>query len=448
MDDTESGSRELTLDEAVTVAIVLQNTGRLEEAQELYQHVLQAAPDFPRALHFAGVLAHQQQRNDEALTLIARSLELHPGEADWYSNLGIVYQATGEIERAIDAYQHAIALDPGHANAYSNLGVVLRASGKPVDAERAYRTAIQLNPQHIDAYHNLGILLAALDRTREAAACFCKVITLRPKHRDARRLLALAHATVGELDEAVRVLQEWLDEEPGNPVALHMLAACSGRDVPRRASDQFVERTFDSFATSFESKLQQLSYRAPRLIAALLEESGLEADGRLDVLDAGCGTGLCGPLVAPYARRLTGVDLSSGMLARAEEKRIYDALMKSELTDYLRQHPEAFDLIVAADALVYFGDLEGVLASAAQALRPDGLLIFTLEHAAESSGTNDYRLEFHGRYSHTSEYVERLLAASALEPTITRAELRLEGGVPVDGLLVRARKPSERDVRA
>ena len=448
MDDTESGSRELTLDEAVTVAIVLQNNGRLEEAQELYQHVLQAAPDFPRALHFAGVLAHQQLRHDEALTLIARSLELQPGEADWYSNLGIVHQASGEIERAIDAYQRAIALDPDHANAYSNLGVVLRASGKPVDAERAYRTAIQLNPQHIDAYHNLGILLAALNRTREAAACFCKVITLRPKHRDARRLLALAHATVGELDEAAGVLREWLEEEPGNPVALHMLAACSGHDVPPRASDQFVERTFDGFAASFESKLQQLSYRAPLLIAAQLEASGTAAAGRLDVLDAGCGTGLCGPLVAPYARRLTGVDLSSGMLARAEEKRTYDALIKSELTDYLRGNPEAFDLIVAADALVYFGDLASVLASAARALRPDGLLIFTLEHAPESSGAADYRLEFHGRYSHTVEYVEGLLAAFALEPTITRAELRLEGGVPVDGLLVRARKPSERGASA
>src|SRR5688572_13111461 len=357
MDDTESGARELTLDEAVTVAIVLQNNGRLDEAQELYRHVLEAAPDFPRALHFAGVLAHQQQRNPQALTLIVRSLELQPGEADWHSNLGIVYQASGEIERAVDAYQRAIALDPDHANAYSNLGVVLRASGKPTDAERAYRTAIQLNPQHIDAYHNLGILLAAQDRTREAVACFCKVITLRPRHRDARRLLALAHATVGELDQAVQVLQEWLEEEPGNPVALHMLAACSGREVPSRASDQFIERTFDGFAASFGSKLQQLSYRAPMLIAAQLAASGITPLRRLDVLDAGCGTGLCGPLVAPYARRLTGVDLSSGMLGRAEEKRTYDALIKSELTEYLRQNPEAFDVVVAADALVYFGDL-------------------------------------------------------------------------------------------
>ena len=101
-------------------------------------------------------------------------------------------------------------------------------------------------------------------------------------------------------------------EEPRNPIALHMLAACTGRDVPRRASNGFVERTFDSFASSFEAKLQRLSYRAPALVAAMLEDSRLEPLKCLDVLDAGCGTGLCGPLLASYARKLTGVDLSKG----------------------------------------------------------------------------------------------------------------------------------------
>ena len=442
MEDVE-GPRELTLEEAVTVAIVLQNHGRLEEAQELFRLVLEAEPEHPRAVHFAGVLAHQQQRNDEALALIARSLELQPDVADWHSNLGIVYQSCGELERAIASYERAIVLDPTHANAHSNLGVVLRGIGKPEDAERAYRTAIQLDPEHIDAYSNLGILLTALNRPREATACFCKVITLRPKHPDARKLLALAHSTMGELEEASRILEEWLAEEPGHPVALHMLAACSGRDVPARASDQFVEATFDSFAASFESKLEHLSYRAPTLVAAQLKESGIEPARHLDVLDAGCGTGLCGPLVAPYARRLTGVDLSSGMLARAEEKGVYDALIKAELTDYLCEHTRAFDLIVAADALVYFGDLARVLAAAAQALRPGGLLIFTLERATEPRAA-DHRLEHHGRYTHTGEYVERLLAGSRLDATITHADLRLEGGLPVAGLLVRAKRIDER----
>ena len=293
--------------------------------------------------------------------------------------------------------------------------MLFRATGKPSEAEAAYRTAIQLDPDHIDAYTNLGILFGGLKRTEEAAACYSKVITLRPKHKEARKLLALAYCTLGEIDEAVSIFKEWLEEEPESPIALHMLAACTGREVPARASNGFVETTFDSFAASFEAKLERLSYRAPALIAAALQESGVEPAKRLDVLDAGCGTGLCGALVAPYARRLTGVDSSEGMLAQAREKNVYDELAKTELTDYLRTTREAFDLIVSADALVYFGDLEHVVVAAAGALRRNGFFIFTLEHAVTAGAGVDYRLEWHGRYSHTSSYVERLLALAGLQ---------------------------------
>jgi predicted TPR repeat methyltransferase len=440
MDQSETPTRELTLEEAVALAITLQKNEQLVEAQELYRRVLEMAPNHPHALHYAGVLAHQQGRHDEAAALIERSLALEPDRADCYSNLGIVFQSAGKLQRAIDAYEHAIAIDPTHANAHSNLGVLLRATGKPTEAEAAYRTAIQLNPDHIDAYTNLGILLNGLKRTEEAAACFCKVITLRPKHPEARRLLALAHCTLGEIGEAVSIFEEWLEEEPGDPIALHMRAACTGRNMPSRASNGFVERTFDSFAASFESKLEKLSYRAPALVATTLEDSGLKPSKRLDVLDAGCGTGLCGPLLAPFARRLVGVDLSEGMLAHAREKNIYDALIKAELTEYLRDNSKAFDLIVSADTLVYFGDLESVLAAATEALRPNGLLVFTLELMVGGEARVDYRLEFHGRYSHARAYVERLLVAARLQPEILHGELRMESGAPVEGLVIRAKK--------
>jgi predicted TPR repeat methyltransferase len=440
MEQPETPPRELTLEEAVAFAILLQKNEQLAEAQELYRRVLETAPNHPDALHYAGVLAHQQGQSDEAVALIERSLALAPGRADCYNNLGIIFQSTGKLQAAIDAYQRAIAIDPGHANAHSNLGVLLRATGKPLEAETAYRTAIQLNPGHIDAYTNLGILLNALKRPREAAECYCKVITLRPKHREARRLLALAHCVLGDIDEAVNILEEWLDEEPGDAIALHMRAACTGRDVPGRASNGFVERTFDSFASSFESKLEHLSYRAPALVAAMLENSGLEPSKQLDVLDAGCGTGLCGPLLAPYARRLVGVDLSEGMLALAKEKHVYDALIKSELTDHMRDHSAAFDVIVSADTLVYFGDLGCVVVAAAKALRPNGLFIFTLEHAVGAVADINWRLELHGRYSHARAYVERVLTAAGLQPWIAPAELRMESGAPVAGLVIRGTK--------
>jgi predicted TPR repeat methyltransferase len=438
MEPSESSTRELTLEEAVSLAILLQKNEQFVEAQELYRRVLETVPDHPRALHYAGVLAHQQGRNGEALALIERSLAFAPDQTDWHSNLGIVLQSDGRLDAAIDSYTRAIAIDPSHANAHNNLGVLLRATGRPVEAETAYRAAIRLNPEHIDAYTNLGILLNGLKRTEEAAACYCKVITLRPKHREARKLLALAHCTLGEIDKAASILEEWLSEEPENPIARHMLAACTGRDVPDRAANGFIEATFDSFAATFEAKLQRLSYRAPALIGAMLEDSGVEHAPRLDVLDAGCGTGLCGAIVAPFARRMFGVDLSDGMLAHAKSKNIYDELIKSELTEYLRDHSETFDLIVSADTLVYFGDLKGVIAALAGALRPNGLAVFTLERAVGDSV--DYHLELHGRYSHAQAYVERLLAFSGLQSKTIEAELRTEAGAPVPGLVVRAAK--------
>ena len=158
------------------------------------------------------------------------------------------------------------------------------------------------------------------------------------------------------------------------------------------------------------------------------------------MLDAGCGTGLCGPLVAPYARRLVGVDLSARMLARARERGVYDQLVKRELTAFLATPADAFDVIVSADTLVYFGPLEGVVAASAHALRPAGLLIFTVEERPAASGRR-YSISVNGRYCHSRAYLERVLADANLRPEIVPAELRLEAGDPVAGLVVRAAKP-------
>ena len=387
------------------------------------------------------MLAHQQARSEQAVALIERSLELEPDRAGWYSNLGIVLQDRLKLDEAIAAYQRAIALDPNHANGHNNLGVVLRATGKVVEAEAAYRVAIRIDPEHSDAYNNLGVLLNSQKRPYEAAICFSKVITLRPKHPEARRLLALAHCTLGEVDKAVEVFEEWLKEEPDNPIARHMLAACSGRDVPPRASDEFIEATFDSFAASFDSKLAKLSYRAPALVAEMLADSNGDASKSLDVLDAGCGTGLCGPLIAQYARRLVGVDLSERMIAQARARNVYDELVKRELTAYLGESTATFDVIVSADTLVYFGPLEEVVAASGNALRPGGRIIFTVEELIGAERDAGYAISTNGRYRHKRGYIERVLANASLRSEFVPAELRLEAGDPVPGLVVRGTKP-------
>ena len=386
------------------------------------------------------MLAHQLGRRSEALSLISKSLERAPAQADWHNNLGNVLQQEGRLEEAIAAYRNALALQPGHANAHNNIGVLLKAEGKLEEAEAEYRTAIRLNSDAPDAYHNLAILLGASQRIPEAVSCYCKALTLRPQFPEARRLLALAYCVIGERLKAIALCEEWLELEPDDPVAQHTLAAVSGREVPARASDAYVQKTFDSFAASFEAKLAQLQYRAPALIAAAMTDAVLPQTRSFDVLDAGCGTGLCGALVAPYARRLEGVDLSSGMLKRARDKNVYDELIQGELTACLKHHSETFDLVISADTLVYFGSIADVAAAVAGALRPGGWFIFTVEEAAEADAPQGFCIRPHGRYSHRASYVADVLTAVGFFATIRRADLRLESGLPVAGLVVSAVK--------
>jgi predicted TPR repeat methyltransferase len=126
------------------------------------------------------------------------------------------------------------------------------------------------------------------------------------------------------------------------------------------------------------------------------------------------------------------------MLEQAKRRGIYADLIQDELTRYLERKSGAYDVIASADTLVYFGVLNRVLSAAAGALRPGGLLAFTLE--AHEDGP-DYRLNLHGRYSQRRAYVERSLADADL--TVLSLEActpRQEAGAPVAGWVVTARK--------
>jgi predicted TPR repeat methyltransferase len=132
------------------------------------------------------------------------------------------------------------------------------------------------------------------------------------------------------------------------------------------------------------------------------------------------------------------------MLARARARGVYAELAKAELSAFLAARREAYDVLVAADTLCYFGALEELAAAAWGALRPGGLLVATLEDAGSRPAPRGYRIDPHGRYSHACGYARAVLAAAGFARLgDSRGVLRTEGGVAVDGIVIRARKPGE-----
>jgi predicted TPR repeat methyltransferase len=387
-------------------AVAAHQAGKFQEAIEGYETILQHNPDHPDALHFFGMLHFQFGKGIDAVRLIGRSLDLVPTNPHAWNNLGNILTMQGKVNEACEAYRRVTVLAPDMAEAWFNAGLCFRDTGELEAAVNCLRTAIEKQPRFVRAYENLGKLLYR----------------------------------VGDFEQAADIYRRWLAHDPDNPVARHMAAATAGIDVPERADSNYVADLYNRYAATFDDNLRELGYRAPEMIVAAL---GAQLGGRattVDILDAGCGTGLCGPLLRPLARSLVGVDLSEKMLERARTRGGYDELVASELCAFIQSRPQQFDVIVAADTFEYFGSLKEVNAAASAALRSDGLYLFTVE-ALPDDATDDYQLMVHGRYAHSGRYVQQSLVDAGFAVLSLRAEvLRTERLQDVRGFLAIARK--------
>jgi predicted TPR repeat methyltransferase len=442
-DAADDEGQPMRLADALAMAVAWHQEGRYAEAASIYRQILAEVPDHVDALHFLGVAEHQAGRPALALDCLNRVLALVPDHPDALSNRGNLHRTMGRLAEAEADYRRALGLRPQDPATLSNLGTVLRGRGDREGAVAMFQAAVAAKPDLASAWQNLGGTLESLHRGAEAIAAYQQAARFSPESPAAFRNLGIALSRAGRVEEAIEMYRRCLALAPGDARARHLLVASTGEAVPARAPDEYVRAEFDHFASGFDAKLAELGYRGPAIVAEAVAALAGDLRPAPTVLDAGCGTGLCAPLLRPHAARLVGVDLSPGMVAKARERGGYDELAIAELTGFLRQRPQAFDLVVSADTLVYFGDLSQVIPAARAALRPRGALVFTLERCEAGEAPAGFHLHPHGRYSHTRDYVMRILqAAGFVDLALSEISSRREVESPVPGWLGRGRVPA------
>ena len=436
---TDAHDVTMTLEEALAFAVQRHQAGDLDQAEPVYQAVLQRQPDRVEVVNWLGILKHQRGELEEAAALMRRLVQLQPEADGAWNNLGNVLVRLGRMDEAGEAFKRSLELVPS-PQAWSNVARVFRKQGDMTRSEQACLQALTLDPDHGPATHNLAVALISDGRFDDGVAAALRAMQLLPPHEQRRQLYMQLLLYLGQKAHAAVILRAWLAQEPDNPYVQHHLAACTGEGAPERASDAYVENLFDHFAPTFDAKLSSLHYRAPQVVADAVAAALPAPAGLLAVADIGCGTGLCGPLLRPWAGRLVGCDLSGAMLERARGRGAYDELHKAELTAFLREHPAEFDLVVSADTLNYFGELREVAQAVHGALRTGGTVVFTLEALSAGEGA-PYQLQDNGRYAHDAGHARSVFEAAGLqvEPPVD-AVLREEGEAPVLGWLVVARR--------
>jgi predicted TPR repeat methyltransferase len=210
-------------------------------------------------------------------------------------------------------------------------------------------------------------------------------------------------------------------------------------------TETYVRRLFDQYAGRYDVSLtERLNYRGPALLLEAVGAVTKTAGGTMhfaSALDLGCGTGLGGAAFRPLVEQLMGVDLSPAMIEQAKGKGLYDRLtcanIESFLTDEIAGH-RRYQLILAADVLVYVNDVAPIIAKSSYVLVPGSLLAFTVEtHSGDG-----VKLLPTLRFAHGEACVRAALDDAGLVAVhLAKAAVRNEKGMPVDSLVVVARSP-------
>lgn len=286
------------------------------------------------------------------------------------------------------------------------------------------REAALLRPDIAELALAHGEALLEAGRLPDAIGEFQRALRLDHEYADARLALGRAWLAAGEPQKALQAFAR-LDGADA------LIASARAMLARPRSDAGYVRHLFDQFAADYDARMiSQLGYAAPRILRELADLVMAGRDG-LDILDLGCGTGLTGIAFKDLARRLDGIDLSPVMIEKARARGIYDSLAVSDIES--AEGESRYDLLLAADTLVYLGDLTQIFAVAAGSLRAGGFFLFTVE----SKAGEGFELGPKRRWRHGESYLrhEAAHAGFAVAGLVACAP-RAEAGQKVEGFAV------------
>lgn len=392
-------------------------------------------PAFEQARqHFVdGIACFEAGRFEQAEARFLASLQHLPGRPSTLVNLAATRIRLGRPEQALEPLEQALSQRPDDPEAWSQRGVALSQLGRLAEAVPALERTTALTPHLAGPWLLLGQALQGLDQPQAALTAFDRALELDASLPEAWGGRGAILKDMGQVEEAIQAFERCQATGGDASLCSFFLASLRGQGAPSAPPAGYVASLFDHYADSFDTHLLGvLRYQAHEALVHRLAE--LHPGRFAAALDLGCGTGLCGALLAPRVDQLDGIDLAPLMLQKARERGLYRQLVQADLAAHLHATGQRYELVVAADVFPYVGALEAVFAGVRRVLRPDGWFCFSTELQEQGTG---FSLGRRQSYAHSEPYLRQLAAEHGLDWRYSqRLAIREDQRRPIQGMAV------------
>lgn len=419
------------------LAFVYLKINQSDEAEKLLEQALICSPGLPMLLSHLGIAYLQNKNFSGAEICFKKVLESQKDDIEAMNNLSLALYSQQKREESLACLLAVLEVDAHHARARYLCGKILCEEKLYEEADLHFnylvsfseealpniiKTALdhdQLlmakkyieiflakNPDDVEMLYNLAVIESRSNLPLSAAHYYQTLLKIEPDNFSALNNLAVVYLEQNNIPAAKYFFERALVVCPQDVSVRYTLAAINGKQDYDQSPAEYVSELFDHYADHFEKHLVQgLGYETHRQLFELFDKNKpTDFKGKLDILDFGCGTGLCGALFKSFSKHLIGIDLSKNMLTIAEQKQCYDELVVMDGIQYLKEANKNFDLIIAADVFPYIGDLELLFSACLKSLTYEGYLLFS----TEMTENEDFFMQKTGRFAHSSRYIEAL----------------------------------------
>jgi predicted TPR repeat methyltransferase len=417
------------------LADVRSHAGDYESAHRFFAQA-EALADLPEIDEHRAYCYIAQQDHANAEKALQRFLQRCPDAVRGWLLLGNVQLDMQTYDAAEISFDAALTQDILAFEAFVGKAIIAIARGDMEAAPHYLDRAFDIAPDYYRTYFVLGDFLYKRRELEKSESFVRQALERNPQFLPAQRLLAITLFSLKKHEESLELTESYLQKMPQDEVMTFLCAVLRG-DGAESAPSEHIRTLFDVYAENFETHLVEgLGYKIPHeMLAALQTVKEQEGDHRhdLSLLDIGCGTGLVAEAFQSLTSKRVGIDLSPKMIEIAREKNRYHHLIIGDAVNYLQETTESFDLITAADMLVYVGNPAALFAAVAERLAPHGYFILSVEKGEESA---PFTLLPTGRFAHARGAIEDLGKQQGMVlQTCHDTIIRMEAAQPIEGHL-------------